>query len=132
MSYKRAVIDMAYSRGCITRDEVIREFYEMFREEFEGRSRRSLESKVDSVLRGLVKRGILIKMYKGVYCRPEYKIKTCDEVLAETLRRLIEHHKDREKHILDLAVEARQALLTGNTKLAEDKLSALVGFLSIG
>jgi len=132
MSYKQAVLDTVYSKGCATREEIIKEFYEKFREEFEGRTRRSLESKVDSILRGLVKRGILIKMYKAVYCRPEYKIKACDEVLAETLRRLIEHHKDREKHVLDLAVEARQALLTGNTKLAEAKLSALVGFLRAG
>jgi hypothetical protein len=54
----------------------------------------------------------------------------CDEVLTETLKHVIEQHKEYKKHILDLATEARLALLDNNAKLAEEKLRELIEYLS--
>jgi hypothetical protein len=54
----------------------------------------------------------------------------CDEVLIETLKRVVDQHKEYKKRILDLATEARLALLEGNTKLAEEKLRELIEYLS--
>lgn len=91
-----------------------------------------------------------VVVYKGVACLPEKApaaaiqlriarrvenliksiTEVCDEILTETLKHVIEQHEEYKKHILDLATEARLALLENNTKLAEEKLRELIEYLS--
>ena len=95
-----------------------------------------------------------VVVYRGVACLPEKAEKipaiaiqlrvtrkvenliksiteVCDEVLTETLKHVVEQHREYKKHILDLATEARLALLDNNAKLAEERLRELVEYLSI-
>jgi len=70
LGYKQDIIDIVYSRGCVTRAEIIRLFYEKNKDKFEGRSRKYLEFVVDSHLSRLAKRGVLVKKNTGIYCKP--------------------------------------------------------------
>jgi len=92
-----------------------------------------------------------VVVYKGVACLPEttpataiqlritrrvenlikYMTEVCDEVLTETLKHVIEQHKEYKKRVLDLATEARLALLENNAKLVEEKLRELIEYLSV-
>ena len=95
-----------------------------------------------------------VVVYRGVACLPEKVEKipaiaiqlrvtrkvenliksiteVCDEVLTETLKHVVEQHREYKKQILDLATEARLALLENNAKLAEEKLRELIEYLSV-
>jgi DNA-directed RNA polymerase subunit F len=95
-----------------------------------------------------------VVVYRGVACLPEAAEKipavavqlrvtrrvenliksiteVCDEVLTETLKHVVEQHREYKKRILDLATEARLALLENNAKFAEEKLRELIDYLSV-
>jgi hypothetical protein len=107
---------------------------------------RTIRTKLSALVR---ERKIVV--YRGVACLPEktpataiqlritrrvenlikYMTEVCDEVLTETLKHIIEQHKEYKKHILNLAMDLRLALLENNTKLAEEKLRELIEYLSV-
>jgi hypothetical protein len=107
---------------------------------------RTVRTKLSALVR---KRKVVV--YRGVACLPEKAPATaiqlritrrvesliksltevCDEVLTETLKHIIKQHKEYKKHILNLATDARLALLEDNAKLAEEKLRELIEYLSV-
>jgi hypothetical protein len=70
LGYKQDIIDIVYSKGCVTRAEIIRLFYEKNRDRFESDSRKSLEATVDKYLSRLTKAGVFVKKDTGLYCKP--------------------------------------------------------------
>jgi len=131
--------------------EDIKTLIEMYAREF-GKSIPTATRTVRTKLSELARKKRVV-VYRGVACLPEASEKipaitiqlrvarrvenliksiteVCDEVLTETLKRVIEQHKEYKKQILDLATEARLALLENNAKLAEEKLRELIEYLS--
>jgi len=109
-------------------------------------ARKTVRTKLSQLARGKT-----VVVYKGVAClegaslpsvikmrvarRIEHLVnqvtETYEEVLSEVVSGIISQHREREKHVHDLAVEARLALLNGDLKQAEEKLRELIGFLEI-
>jgi DNA-directed RNA polymerase subunit F len=131
--------------------EDIKTLIEMYAREF-GKSIPTAARTVRTKLSELARKKRVV-VYRGVACLPEIAEKipaiaiqlrivrkvenlvkgvteVCEEILIENLRRVLEQHGEYKKHILDLATEARLALLEGNTKFAEEKLKELVDYLS--
>jgi hypothetical protein len=135
---------MLQQRVC----EDIKTLIEMYAREF-GKTIPTATRTVRTKLSALVRKKKVV-VYRGVACLPEKTPTTaiqlritrrvesliksmtevCDEVLTETLKHIIEQHKEYKKHILNLATDARLALLENNAKLAEEKLKELIEYLS--
>jgi hypothetical protein len=129
--------------------EDVRTLIETYAREF-GKTIPTATRTVRTKLSALVRERKII-VYRGVACLPEKAPATaiqlritrrvesliksmtevCDEVLTETLKHIIEQHKEYKKHILNLATDARLALLEDNAKLAEEKLRELIEYLSV-
>ena len=132
--------------------EDIKTLIEMYAREF-GKTIPTATRTVRTKLSALAREKKVV-VYRGVACLPEKVEKipaiaiqlrvarkvenliksiteVCDEVLTETLKHVIEQHKEYKKHILDLATEARLALLDNNAKLAEEKIRELIDYLSV-
>jgi hypothetical protein len=128
--------------------EDVRTLIETYAREF-GKTIPTATRTVRTKLSALVRERKII-VYRGVACLPEKAPATaiqlritrrvesliksmtevCDEVLTETLKHVIEQHEEYKKHILNLATDARLALLENNAKLAEEKLKELIEYLS--
>ena len=135
---------MLQQRVC----EDIKTLIEMYAREF-GKTIPTATRTIRTKLSALVRKKKVV-VYRGVACLPEKTPTTaiqlritrrvesliksmtevCDEVLTETLKHIIEQHKEYKKHILNLATDARLALLENNAKLAEEKLKELIEYLS--
>jgi hypothetical protein len=129
--------------------EDVKTLIEIYAREF-GKTIPTATRTVRTKLSALVRERKII-VYRGVACLPEKTPTTaiqlritrrvesliksmtevCDEVLTETLKHIIEQHKEYKKHILNLATDARLALLEDNAKLAEEKLRELIEYLSV-
>jgi delta 1-pyrroline-5-carboxylate dehydrogenase len=132
--------------------EDIKTLIEMYAREF-GKSIPTAARTVRTKLSELARKKRVV-VYRGVACLPEAAEKTpavaiqlrvarrvenliksvteaCEEILVEALNRVVKQHEEYKKHILDLATDARLALLEGNAELAEKKLRELIEFLSV-
>jgi DNA-directed RNA polymerase subunit F len=148
VTVKEWIMEKLKQRVC----EDVKTLIEMYAREFNKTTptaTRTIRTKLSALAR---KKKVVV--YKGVACLPEETEKipaiaiqlrvarrvenlvksiteTCDEILTETLKHIIKQHKEYKKHILDLATDARLALLENNTKLAEEKLRELIEYLSV-
>ena len=145
ITVKEWIMEKLRQRVC----EDVRTLIEMYAREF-GKTTATARRTVRTKLSALAKEKKVV-VYRGVACLPERApaaaiqlriarrvenliksiTEVCDEVLTETLKHVIEQHEEYKKHILDLATEARLALLENNAKLAEEKLRELIEYLSV-
>ena len=147
ITVKEWVMEKLRQRVC----EDVKTLIEMYAREF-GKTIPTATRTVRTKLSALVREKKVV-VYRGVACLPEKVEKipaiaiqlrvtrkvenliksiteVCDEVLTETLKHIIEQHKEYKKHILNLATDARLALLENNAKFAEEKLKELIEYLS--
>jgi DNA-directed RNA polymerase subunit F len=148
VTVKEWILEKLRQRVC----EDVRTLIGMYAREF-GKTIPTATRTVRTKLSELARKKRVV-VYRGVACLPEKVEKipaiaiqlrvvrkvenliksiteVCDEVLTETLKHVVEQHKEYKKHILDLATEARLALLDNNAKFAEEKLRELIEYLSV-
>jgi predicted transcriptional regulator len=143
ITVKEWLLGRLQERQC----EDIEALVEAYAREFNVQ-REAAKKTVRTKLSLLARKGIVV-VYKGVAClqgtslasivkmrvarKTEYLVsqitEAYEELLSEVVSGIISQHREREKHVHDLAVEAHLALLNGDLKQAEEKLRELIGFL---